>query len=405
MGRFQFKQISKLFVCVFFFYVFWFKYSYSENKFILYGSIGIAAICMVFDFLISDNALELRIPWGVLLNLVMCVYSLITGIWVAKNMEFLNNALKTYLCFSVMLLILCYVSQEENGIDWVFKALIGVCLVSSVYVIFKGYYWYGYGYTLSRDNNPNGLGVLMDIGVFSCIYRSKERPKYILVYLGMIVLFTYIIIGCGSRKCLIAAAIICLLAFFPLLKNLWATGDQIKRLIIVILVIALSYGIYYYFTHIYITSDSYQRMQGLGDSAEGSSAHRMLYYQYAWDYCKEHPFFGIGLNQFAIWNPFHQYSHSTYAEALADWGIIGCIIYFTPVILAGARLIRLLIYRENTYIARVILALWAMEIFLGIGQIWFFEPTHMIVWTVLFVIIEILYANNNSGRESKYVKS
>lgn len=406
MGRIQFKTISKLCVCVFFFYVFWFKYSYRENKIILYGSMGIAAICMAFDYFMSENTWKLRVPWGVLLNLVMCVYSLVTGVWVAKNQDYLNNALKTYLCFSVMLLILCYVSQDEKGIDWVFKALIGVCLVSAVYVIFKGCYWYGYGYTLSKDNNPNGLGVLMDIGVFCAIYRSKERPKHTMVYLGMIVLFTYIIIGCGSRKCLIAAAIICLLAFFPLIKNLWYTGNQIKRLVIVLFAIILVFGIYYYFTHIYITSDSYKRMQGLGDSAEGSSAHRMLYYQYAWNYCKEHPLFGIGLNQFTAWNPYHQYSHSTYAEALANWGLIGCAIYFIPAILAGIRLIRMLLYRENTYIVRLLLALWATEIFLGIGQIWFYEPTHLIIWTVLYVLIETLDADKKvSGRESKYVKA
>ncbi len=401
----QVSKVAKICCVIFLFYVFWFKYSYSENKIILYGSVGIAAFSMCLDYISSDNASFHHIPWGVLVNLVMCAYSLITGIWVAKDINTLVSILKTYFFFSVMLIIIYYISQKEHGIDWVLKTLIGVCFVSAIYVIFKGKYWYGYGYTLSERHNPNALGVLMDIGIFCAIYRSKGRSEHILVYLGMIALFTYIIIGCGSRKCLIAAAILCFLAFSPLIRNLWATGNQIRRFIIVAFVIVVIYGVYYYFKNIYITSDSYQRMQGLGDSAEGSSAHRMLYYQYAWNYFKEHPLFGIGLNQFVVWNPFHQYSHSTYAEAIASWGVVGCFIYFSSALIVGIRLIRLLLKGKETYITRVLLALWATEIFLGIGQIWFYDETHLIVWTIISILIETLAADKkNINRGGKYVK-
>ena len=171
----QFSKISKWCVIIFLFYVFWFQYSYRENRIILYGTIGTATLFMILDFLLSDNRTLSEIPWGVGVNLVMSVYSLLTGIFVAVNQSVLISAVKTYFCFSIMIFIICYVSREEKGIDWIIKTIIWVCLVSAGYVIFRGYQLEDYGYVLSADNNPNTLGVLMDIGIFCTLFRLKER--------------------------------------------------------------------------------------------------------------------------------------------------------------------------------------------------------------------------------------
>ena len=128
------------------------------------------------------------------------------------------------------------------------------------------------------------------------------------------------------------------------------------------------------------------------------------------DYFAEYPVFGIGLNQFAFWNPFHQMAHSTYAEAFADWGTFGCMIYFTPVLIAFVSLIKIIsAEKKDTYVPRIVLGLFALELFLGVGQAWFFEIEHLIAWTLLYYLIDEMTGkpkkNNKPRMECKYVKA
>ena len=57
----------------------------------------------------------------------------------------------------------------------------------------------------------------------------------------------------------------------------------------------------------------------------------MDFYKIAWQIFVEKPLLGGGLNQFRYWSGTGAYSHSTYAEAIADFGLVGCIIYFFPI--------------------------------------------------------------------------
>lgn len=394
-------------VCIF--YIVWFQYVFSENHIILYGSVIGAIVFMILDIIVTKGDFRDICPVGLLINLVMCVYSLATGMWVAKNTELLIRTVKTYTTFSFICIAICYVTKNEGSIDWIANTLISVSILTAFCVIFNGYPYKGYGYVLGPAQNPNYLGVLMDVSLFGLAYKTHKNKKRIPLYLGTAVVFVFVIVNSGSRKTLLGAAIIMGLWMLPLFRRLWSGAGWGKRILLIAGALIAIAGVVYYFTSVYSTTDSFQRMQRLGTEGELSSRKRKLYYQFALEYFAEHPFFGIGLNQFGRWNPDHQMAHSTYAEAFADWGTVGCLIYFTPVIIAFISLIRIIIReKDDTYIPRIVLGLFAMELFLGVGQAWFFEIEHMIAWTLLYYLIDDMIQkpqNKKTRMECKYVKA
>ena len=386
MGTIRLSKIAKACCCVFLFYVIWFRYAYAENHIILYGSVFGALGCMAVDLLITRRDLLELCPTGVLMNLVMCAYSVITGLWVAVNQQTLISQAKTYATFSLLCVVICYVSgEEEKGIGWVVNTLIAANVVTAFYVIFRGYSVPGYGSVLGPGHNPNTLGLIMDVGLYCLAYRSAKRIRQVPLYLALAVLFLYVIVNTGSRKTLLAGGIITVLWLVPLTQKLWKrSGWGTRVLIIAVAAAAVSFAVYYFMTQ-YMYTDSYLRMRQLGDETEFSSRNRKLYYRYALDYFGEHPLFGIGLAQFEQRNPFRQMSHSTYAEALSDWGLVGSLLYFLPVLAAGRTVLRQSFGGGgDPYLSRILLALSVMELFLGIGQVWFYVIDHLITWTLIY---------------------
>lgn len=407
MSDIQCYKLSKLFVSIAIIYMLWFKYAYRESGIILYGTALLSVFFMLIDLLQTQKDITKVIPAGVMINIIMCIYSILTGIFTAQDQTLLMSTFKTYLAFSIVCMIVCYVSTEENSLSWLLNVLIITNIICAIYVIFHGYYFRGYGYVIGPNNNPNSLGHAMDMGLFCLALKSnKANNQFKLLFMSLGLLFIYIIIGCGSRKCLFAATIIIAFWLIPLIANMWRKASPFNRVLLLIGIIVAMIAVYYYFNNIYSVSYSYKRMQALGDEEDIGSHNRILMYKYAIDCFLNEPLFGIGLNQYRVLSPFHSYAHSTYAEALADWGVVGCLFYFMPVIVSGVELIKGLWDYKNHYVYRIIFAFWAMEIFLGIGQIWFYSLSHMISWTIIFYTIKNLKpVQKPVGRQCKYVKS
>ena len=389
MKSLSITSIIKWSVIVFLFYVCFILYVFGEHRIILYASAAVALGGMIWHMLASRKALNHLFPIGVLMNFVMCVYSLVTGVFVAVNPSSLMEAIKSYTAYSLMCIAACFVCDEEKSIDWLADTFIVLSLVSCFQIFRGGFYLRGYGYIVSQSQNPNTLGMILDIGIFSAAYRCKDNAKSRLVYGGMALVFIYYIIGCGSRKCLLAAGVICLIWLFPLLVSVYRNRTIGQRVMLTIILGVLTVFVLRYFSRVYVNTESFERMQTLGEEASSTSFKRMKYYQYAIEYFLEKPVFGIGFAQYAEWFPTHGYSHSTYAEAIANWGIVGCMLYFTPII-AGTIQAWIIAYSKRKDMKSfMIFGLCMMELLLGVGQIFFYEIEHLFVWTIIFMFIQL----------------
>ncbi len=408
-GKLDLYKLCKWNVIVFIFYIFWYKYAYREIVNVIYITGIFAIACMAFDLLNNRSNIQHVFPSGVSVNLIMCVYSVITGIWAAVNYSALISEIKTYASYTLMCMAICYVTYYEKDPGWIAKTLVAVAALCCVQVFFKGYHLAFYGYVMGPDNNPNEFGLVLDLGIFGVLftYPKKKKAGKIISILLMIA-FVYFIVGCGSRKCLIAALILIIMWAFPMIKEKLLSGSNTDKVLILLSVIILIVAAVYYYQNVYVNTDSYNRMTILGDTSDesGSSAKRELYYRLAFEIFLNRPVFGAGFEQFRYYNQYGAFSHSTFAEAIASWGIIGCIIYFLPVVTIAIKLMRGRKKTKKPEMFLVLIALWVTEIFLGIGQIWFYSIEHLIAWTILYVVINKSDSKEETPKEKcKYVKA
>ena len=129
MKEIRLYHFAKASVMAFILYVCWFRYVFGEKTIILYLTGAVAIGTMVFDMLRNNESYLGVFPFGVAVNIIMCVYSVLTGLFVAVNTNFLLSQLKSYLCYSLVCLVICYVVHVEKSIDWLVKFLVFVSVV------------------------------------------------------------------------------------------------------------------------------------------------------------------------------------------------------------------------------------------------------------------------------------
>ena len=375
-------KVTKISAIVLMFYILFYLQIWGDNHLILYGSAILTAGSMII-YCLQEGYIDLsKVPFGVWNNLIIVAYSLITGIFVAYNYSTVVSSSITLAAYSIVCVAMCYVSSEEGSFEWVLKILIVLSFVCSVYSLFRGAVWEGYGKTLSRSNNPHAFAAVMNLGIFSAAYiiKSKERSRSI-IYEALIILFFYSIIASGSRKYLIASVCLILIWIITIFRDRWASGDNKDRLILFfIFMLLLVAGIYIY-RHIYVGSSMHQRMLNSDDMG---NQNRIRNYRKALEIFIENPVFGGGYDQFQFYSGAGGYAHSTYAEAIADFGLVGCIIYFTPIIVSTFRIINNAIGAQRDYHSWLVFAFCISELFIGIGQIFFMEFYHFPAWMILF---------------------
>ncbi len=365
-------------------YVMWYKWVFGEQVFILYAAAVVAIVGMLLGIMFEKASIIRTIPFVCLKDNLMCIYSLLIGAFVATSFSVLVSNFFTYFAFSLACLAACYVSLKD-GFDWLLKGFILVAIICAVWTLVKGYEKVGYGIVLSSTNNPHTLGFVMDLGLFAIAYRSKKSVKSFVLNLLFEVLFLYVIIQCGSRKCLIAAAFIVIPWFLIEIASIYKNGTSVQKVVATIIILFVIVGVVYYVKNIYVLSDSFNRMENIEES-EANKA-RIRYFELGFEYFWTSPIFGIGLGQFAVLNPDATYSHSVITEAIASWGIIGALVYFLPIITITYRTFRLAIYkREKSFI--MIAGLCAMELFMAFFQIYFYSLPHMIAWVIIALFVE-----------------
>ena len=380
----SFYIFSKIGAIAFLIDVFWFKYAYFESSVILYGSGALAIVSMIIDLFIIGDIDSSVYPLGITINIIMCVYSFFTGIFVAVNQTQLFISLRTYFIYSLFCLVLCYICYREKSIDWLMKTLVFVSLLSCIYTMFRGYHFIGYGYILSRTINPNNYGLILVVGICAVVYLSKESIESTILSCVILAILIWSIIQCGSRKSLIAAVLLVSLWIINHVRELLRSKWHLEVIIGILLVIFVAVSAFYVFNNIYIGSDSQIRMQSLGNRNEGSMTMRKYYYKLAWELFLEKPIFGVGFNQFQEYSSSGLFSHSLYAESISCWGLVGCLIYYPSLLAAIFRAWKIGFGKNKDNGGKKIFAILVVELFLGTGQVLYYEINHMILLTAVF---------------------
>jgi hypothetical protein len=364
----------------------WYKETFTDSAVLLYGGTLLVAL---FTFLyINGKTLSIfSFPKGIQYAIVYGGFSLISGIFIANDVKLLLTSLVTYFAFLFVCCCICVICAGENSIDWLIKMIIFICFLCAIYTIFNGYDYYNgiIVKTMGPENNPNTLGTLMVFGIALMMLKNKQKMFDLIKLLLMMVLFIYVIILTGSKKALLSAAILVFVWLFVYLKDLHKNGRLMHKFMAYAIMGIMIYAGSLYFKKTYINTASFVRMQGLFTS--GSTQIREGMYVEAIDFFCKSPIIGIGYNQFRVLSNWRTYAHSTYAEVLADGGILGSIIYFFPLVRVGSLLLKKF-WNTKIYEIGALLTLFLVEIFLGTVNIFMYDFTHMLIWTILFLLSE-----------------
>ncbi|MCR5565553.1 MAG: O-antigen ligase family protein [Clostridiales bacterium] len=393
-------KVSKVSTILVVFYILVYTQIWGDNHTILYGT-SLIAIGGIMMHWLWNNCVDLTyVPFGIWSNLIMVVYCIISGILVAFNYPSLVSSCITYAAFSFVCIAICYISKLERSFNWIYDLLIVIAIFCVFYMLFFGAEWRGYGRTLSRKNNPHSFAAVMFLGIFSVAYKCEKLEIKEYFRSGVLItLFFYGIVECGSRKYLLSSGFLVVIWMIAYSTNIWRKNEKNQRVYVVMAVAAFVMFILYYFINIYSQSFTHARMQNTDDA--GNVA-RIQLYKISFNIFKNSPLVGGGYDQFKYWSSTGGYAHSTYAEAIADFGFIGCIIYFIPILFSSYRIVKKAILERNNpntkYKTQLMAALCLSELFIGTGQIFFMEFYLFMAWTILY------YYDNTSCIKEVIVK-
>lgn len=399
----MYVKLCKLFVAAFLLYSTWYSQIWGANQMILYSSVGLSIFFLLLDAALVLMRLDLRkINPMVKMYVVFGVYAALTGVVFAVDRgEFLASVF-TYVSFTIIAFEIWYVSFRADSFKWVLNLIYALAWLCALTTIFNGQE-YQSGVivtTMGEYNNPNTLGVLMVFGIFAAVFQKEGFNKYFVFKYFSVFVFLYVILLSGSRKALFAGVglfVMWVAEYFIESRARKVTPKTIFTAAIIILSIM---GAIKFLQIVYVEMAGFERLMLLFE--EGGTAKRLQLMEAAVQYWKQSPIFGIGLDQFRIWNENGFYSHSTYAEILSCTGIFGCLIFFLPLLkLLVVSVKKAFEKREDAYEMRICLLMLGAELFLGVGQIFIYSATHMIM---LVFIANIVYEEIGCNSRKKKVK-
>jgi len=379
-------KLSKLLISILIIYIAWIREMFGDIKIILYGTVLLTAALIVLDMLLRKNYNLLRVQKLVVVFFAFGLYALVSGVFVAKNISSFTSSMITYFAYCIVCYEVWYVSDVSGSIGWVLKALKFTALLCAVQTIFFGVDYYNgiIVTTMSKNNNPNHLGIVMIAGIFATAVDKKSLSRFFVADVVALLLMCYTIILSGSRKCFIIAFLIIALWAVVFLKEIRAEKSFARMLAVTIIVVASAVFVANYALNGFTTTAVFYRLKGLlyGDGADS----RIQLYKAAVNYWKSSPIVGIGFDQFKVNYYRGFFSHSTYAEALACTGIIGCLVLFVPLLKKLFVLARKTFKSEGDtrFCLFVTLVMLVSELLMALGQVLFYELLHMIVLQCVF---------------------
>lgn len=396
-------KVTKLSATALTIYIMFYLQVWGDNHVILYGTAVLTVLSLIIYCFQQGKMSTSNVPFGIWNNLIMVAYALISGFFVSGNYPTIVSACVTYAAFSSVCVAICYVSSEEKTFEWVLNVLIVVALLCAVYALFWGTKWEGYGRTLSRTNNPHSFAAVMNLGIFSVAFSRRNSDKSnSLISIVFIALFYFSIIESGSRKYLIASSALVIIWIIAFFKDKWAKNDFQQRVLTAVVGGVIFLIAIYFFRRVYLQSDMYLRMNETNDLG---NQNRIWFYREAGKIFLEYPLFGGGLDQFKYLSGTGGYAHSTYAEAIADFGLVGCIMYFSPFIYALSQILKRLFITRLDYTTSMLAALCISELFIGIGQVFFMSFHHFIAWMLIFYYIKQgIVVENYPKPHFKYIR-
>lgn len=380
-------------------YYCWYVEAFGNFSLVVNGSFLIMSGCIFLIHLVDAEIRFKEIPYGIWNKVIMIIYTIVPGLLIAYDRSTLLNAIKHYIIFFLITYAFVLVSNYYNSYDWIMNAIISAILIDCFHLVLFGYHYSATRIVLSSNSNPNYLVTLLNLGLFCVLFKTSFTFASLVKSIPISALIFYNVIMAGSRKGLLASLM--LFAFWGLstLVQIHRKGSTRQILVLWAFIIFIIIVFSYVFINIIANAEVMTRMKTMRH--EKSNSARIDMYIKALRIFLNKPIFGGGLDQYQHWSGTGGYSHSTYAEAIADFGFVGTVLYFAPFIYTIYTLLTMIINDHQLFYSMFLLGFCLIELFLGAVQVWFLEAGHIITWAIIFICTQKIYYSNSGMRYMK----
>ncbi len=301
---------------------------FSENVICKNYFIVIPLVLAMFFFRVRRSMVG--ISWYVMVNVFLIVLALCSFIWTPYKLYFYQ--IPTCMICNIIAFIAMDEISHYIPVNRILNSFILAGIVASLkLVLFVPKESYGWDVEFEYMGNRNVVGLCLSFSAALCFFMFRFTKKY--YYIAIMTWLYYAVFLAGSKKGVLFGIIIIVI-------NLFFTkgfSKKFRQFILVLLCVLIVWYVLNNNEYIYnLIGSRFDLMNNYfrGRGYDNSSEERMFLIRYAFEMFTEKPFFGWGINGVAgklSLTRVHRiaYSHCNYTELLADFGLVGFIIYYS----------------------------------------------------------------------------
>ena len=259
--------------------------------------------------------------------------SMITSVNRSTAFEALSNFAE-YVSCAVILVTIC---QKDGSIRYAATLAmimaLSMCILTLISPVNFGENYTGRGsvyYTFSSAVNPHNVAIMQVLGIWSVLflqsYQTQKKSWHSLLTVVLILLFLFCIILANSRKGILAALLLIVMAFRPYLRLFFSRLKKGNKLLLfgiaslcVLWVILDGRVVNFFLSQNNLLERLTTQMTGRSNQSRVA-----LIIEGLQTFAK-HPLFGVGINNARYYSVYETYTHCTYAELLACCGVFGSL--------------------------------------------------------------------------------
>ena len=366
----------------------------SLSAIIAYALLGIALLTQV----IEENK-KIKPSNTMLLYILFVFLEFITSILVAQD----KQKAFTYLVVLIEYLGSFYLIQrfveKDKGIEFVSAAFILLAFVMSVATISRGTEVYS-RLSIAESTNSNSVGVVMMFGIAFALLRfirADKSIKNIMLFLIFLLPCIYVLVLTVSKKAIIGTVILLIGWAIICYGKAFSRIHVFLRILILAMFIGLGFFAFRWFVGTQTSSYQYIlfRFNSLNDlSVDRSSGERLALIKEGFLVFLNHPIIGVGYNNYRYYSNYGLYTHCFYIEMLACTGVLGTIVFASPIVSSFTHYIPTLKHTSERdewglYERRYLFYMYIVLLIIAWTQIIFYEFALMYMLAVFVSYIEM----------------
>lgn len=397
--RFNFQILSKVFFVIYLVYSNVLRYAVVSIR-----GLSIALLIIALAFQIIHDRFRLWHDQSLLALLIFALYALVSGFFVAQDIDKLLNTLYTFIEYLlVFYLVFCFIATDGKP-DFPMIAFISLALTITFFLIFRGIGLKRI--SIAETVNVNTVGVTLAFSIGFILYlliAKKNTPIKWVIGIASIAILLVGIMLTVSKKAIIGGAALIILWIVLCYRFTFAKMKTMWKLLVFLGVAAIGVYIYRWFTSRYALQIEVmmRRMDDLYVS--DSDQARLLYIKEGFRVFLSHPIFGVGFNNARYYMPKITYTHCFYSELTACTGIIGTIIFGYAMLKPFARIVKARKkYKSDTLLntrLKFIIAIYIVFFAINFVQIAFYAYNLLYVLAILCAIGYCMCKNEKVMRD------